>query len=124
VHFLGYRERNQVPSYLHWMQVNTLSYRLNAGHMTRAAYPFKVLECLAVGLPVVSAAMPEVMRHQGVMDFADTPAEWLAALERALTAGGVGTREQRQAVARANSWERRTDELDLLLRELVQQRQL
>src|SRR5262249_47242431 len=96
VHFLGYPAREEVPPSLHWMEVNTLSYRLSAGLMTRAAYPFKVFECLAAGRPVVSAAMPEVMRHNDVMDFADSPAEWIAAIERALTSGGVGTAEGRR----------------------------
>lgn len=119
VHLLGYRAREEVPAYLHWMQVNTLSYRLSAGPMTQAAYPFKVLECLGTGRPVVSAAMPEVMRHRDVMDFADTPAEWIVAIDRALTKGGVGTREERLAVARANTWENRLDDLDKVLREMV-----
>ena len=120
VHFLGYRDRHQIPAYLRWMQVNTLCYRLSAGNWTRAAYPFKVLECLAAGLPVVSAAMPEVMRHRDVMDFADSPGEWMAALERALTEGGIGSLEERLAVARANSWEKRSEELDIMLRQLTQ----
>jgi len=119
VHFLGYRDRGDIAAYLSWMQVNALCYRLSAGHWTRSAYPFKVLECLATGVPVVSAAMPEVMRHHDIMDFADTPAEWIAALERAFSRGGVGTVEERLAVARANSWDTRVDELDRVLHEMV-----
>ena len=119
VHFLGYRDRNEVAAYLSGMQVNTLCYRLSAGHWTRSAYPFKVLECLGAGVPVVSAAMPEVMRHRDVMDFADTTAEWMTALERALSGKGVGTPEERLAVARGNSWDIRLDELDRVFRELV-----
>jgi len=67
----------------------------------------------------VSAAMPEVMRHRDVIDFADTPEEWIVAIERALTGGGVGTREERRAVALANTWESRHDDLDHILREMV-----
>ena len=120
VYVLGFRERHEVPAYLNWMQVNTLSYRLSAGYSTRAAYPFKVFECLAAGLPVVSAAMPEVMRHRDVIDFAETPAEWIQAIERALTSGGVGTPDQRRTVARENSWEKRTEDLHRELLELTQ----
>jgi hypothetical protein len=120
VHFLGPKPFRQVSTYLEHMDVNTIAYRLDAGAWTRAAYPFKIHECLAVGRPVVCAAMPEVQRrHADVIDFASTPAEWDAAIARALAAGGVGTPAQRQAVAAQNSSDQRADELEDWLRKLA-----
>ena len=85
VHFLGPKPFRDVSTYLEHMDVNTICYRLDAGAWTRAAYPFKIHECLAVGRPVVCAAMPEVQRrHADVIDFATMPEDWDAAIARAL----------------------------------------
>jgi glycosyltransferase involved in cell wall biosynthesis len=120
VHFLGQKDFRAVPTYLEHMDVNTICYRLDAGAWTVAAYPFKVHECLAVGRPVVSAAMPEVRRrHADVIDFATTPEEWDAAIAQAITSGGAGTPAQRQAVAAQNTTDARTDQLEAWLRELL-----
>jgi hypothetical protein len=102
------------------MNVNTICYRLDAGAWTRAAYPFKIHECLAVGRPVVCAAMPEVQaRHGNVMDFATTPDEWEAAIARAIGSGGIGTPALRRAVAAQNTSDQRADQLESWLRELA-----
>ena len=120
VHFLGPKDFTAVPTYLEHMDVNTICYRLGAGAWTVAAYPFKIHECLAVGRPVVSAAMPEVQRrHADVIDFATTPDEWEAAIARALATGGVGAPEQRKAVAAQNTSDLRADQLETWLRELA-----
>ena len=120
VHFLGQKDFRAVPTYLEHMDVNTVCYRLDAGAWTVAAYPFKIHECLAVGRPVVSAAMPEVQRrHADVMDFATTSEEWDAAIARAIASGGVGTPAQRKAVAAQNTTDARTDQLETWLRELL-----
>jgi glycosyltransferase involved in cell wall biosynthesis len=120
VHFLGPKDFHDVPTYLDHMDVNTICYRLDAGAWTAAAYPFKVHECLAVGRPVVCAAMPEVRRrHADVMDFATTPEDWDAALARAIECGGTGTPAQRKAVAAQNTSDARTDQLEAWLRELI-----
>jgi hypothetical protein len=118
VHFLGAKPFRAVSTYLDHMDVNTICYRLDAGAWTVAAYPFKIHECLAVGRPVVCAAMPEVQRrHADVIDFAATPDEWEAAIARALGSGGVGAPAQRQAVAAQNSSDHRAHQLEAWLGE-------
>jgi hypothetical protein len=120
VHFLGPKDFAAVPTYLEHMDVNTVCYRLDAGAWTVAAYPFKIHECLAVGRPVVCAAMPEVRRrHADVIDFAESPDEWDTAIARALDTGGVGTPAQRQDVAAHNTSDQRADQFETWLRELL-----
>ena len=120
VHFLGAKDFHAVPTYLEHMDVNTVCYRLDAGAWTVAAYPFKIHECLAVGRPIVCAAMPEVQRrHADVMDFATTPDEWEAGIARALDSGGAGSPAQRQAVAAQNTSDQRAQQLEVWLAELA-----
>jgi glycosyltransferase involved in cell wall biosynthesis len=119
VTLLGYKEPHAIPAYLAHMDILALCYRKSAGFWTQAAYPFKIHECLATGRPVISADMVEVRRHSDVMDFADSVAEWIDAIERALQGDGIGTKESRQKVAAQNSWGKRIDLLDAWLQEMV-----
>ncbi len=110
VHWLGPRPFADVPRYLNNMDVNTICYRLDIGNWTKTAYPFKVHECLAAGKPVVSSRLPELLIHDDVIEFAETPEEWLAAVARALDAP-ADDREARLAVAKQNTWDKRVKEL-------------
>jgi hypothetical protein len=53
------------------------------------------------------------------VELADTPDQWLAALERALREQGSAARERRVAVAQENSWEKRAEVLELWLLEML-----
>ena len=119
VHLLGRKEYRDVPAYLHHMDVNTICYRLSAGDWTRTAYPFKLFECLATGRPVVASWSEEMHRHSDVLDIVSTPEEWISALDRAITNGGVGTPDQRLAVALDNTWDKRLILLDQWLEDLT-----
>ncbi len=122
VHWLGAKPHNEVGRYMVHMDVNTMPYVVDerAGGWARFAYPLKLHEYLAAGLPVVSADMIDVRRHSDVLELADGVDAWEAALARALTGDGPGTIEARQAVAKANSWDGRVDDLDTWLTELVE----
>lgn len=112
VHFLGYKEKKFLPSYVANMDVNVMLYRTSSDVWARAGYPLKMHEYLATGLPVVSARLQTVEPFQNVLAIADTPDQWEAALLAALHDGGVADPGARQAVARANTWDVRTAQLE------------
>ena len=85
----------------------------------KTTYPNKVFDYMAAGRPVVSSSLATVMAFREVIDVVSNDAEWMLAIDRALTAGGVGDSASRRAVARANSWESRVDELDRWMLEIV-----
>jgi glycosyltransferase involved in cell wall biosynthesis len=118
VHFLAERPRASIPAYLNHMDVNTICYRIHQNDWVVSGYPVKLNEYLAVGKPIVAAAQEAIVQYfSSVVDVARNKEEWLAAIERAL-AGGVGTPEQRRAVALENSWETRVDLLERWLLDL------
>lgn len=120
IHYLGSKPHLEVPAYLHHMDVNVMCYRAAGRGWWLRGYPLKLHEQLAVGKPVVSAPLEAVRPFAHVVDLAQSPADWLAALDRAVTAGGVGTLEQRRAVARENTWDKRIDLLESWLFEMLQ----
>lgn len=109
-HHLGPKEFADVPAYMAHMDVNVMCYRLDGGWW-QAGYPLKMHEYLAVGKPVVSTGQHAVLPFGAVIDIVPDAAAWRDALERALSAGGVGTLAGRREVAKANSWDVRLDNL-------------
>lgn len=116
VRHLGPRTFAEVPAYMANMDVNVMCYRLEGGWW-QAGYPLKMHEYLAVGKPVVATALATIRPFGSVIDIVEGTGQWVAALGRALDQGGVGTPEQRLTVARANSWDKRLDDLHGWMRE-------
>ena len=124
VHFLGLKSRAELPAYVNHMDVNTICYRVSLDNDGRSqdwvahGYPTKLHEYLATGRPVVASPQEAVKQFQEVLRIAATPEVWEAAIVEAL-AGGVGTPERRRATARDNTWDRRVDQLEGWLSDMV-----
>ena len=103
LHFLGSRPRDQLPACMRALDVGLMCYRL--GTWMDVAYPLKLNEYLASGIPVVSSDLHAVRDLQNVLTIARTPAEWEAAIEQALAGRAPGTVDERRAVANQNSWD-------------------
>lgn len=118
VRHLGPKAFTDVPTYMANMDVNVMCYRLEGGWW-QAGYPLKMHEYLAVGKPVVGTALPTIRPFGNVIDIVADIDQWLTALRRALEQGGIGTPEERRAVAQENSWDSRLDVLDGWMREVI-----
>jgi glycosyltransferase involved in cell wall biosynthesis len=94
------------------MDVNVLCYRTEVGGWWTDLSPLKLHEYLAVGKPVVAAALEVLNDLQHVIATANGESEWLEALRDAIEGRGRGTVAQRREVARANDWEEIVDRLD------------
>ena len=77
-------------------------------------------EYLATGRPVISTPLDTVRPFSHIIALATQPSEWETAIIDALENGGVGRPQDRIAVAEANSWDARVDELDALLQRCIE----
>lgn len=82
VQLLGHVAHDQLPNYLQTFSVALIPFPANA--FNRARDPLKVFEYLAGYKPVVSAHTPQ-LRGMPYVSIAETPAEFLHAIEHALT---------------------------------------
>jgi glycosyltransferase involved in cell wall biosynthesis len=109
VHLLGARPHEQVPRYLRGFDVGLIPYRLD--DYTASVAPTKLYEYLAMGLPVVSVALPEVSRLAAesgdLVEIARDRPAFGAAIRRALRTDTPAARQRRIAVARRNGWDAR-----------------
>ena len=119
VHFLGSKHHTELPAYASHNDVNTMCYRTDGSGWWRAVYPLKLHEYLGAGKPIVSADLETVRPFDTVVDIASGRDAWIAAIDRALSEGGVGTVASRHAVARQNTWDRRVDQLEQWLVEML-----
>ncbi len=103
VHMLGKIPYEELPRYARQFDVGIIPFLIN--DLTASVSPLKLLEYFACGLPVVSTALPEVNRFRDYLYVARDPVDFIRCLEEAVGDHDRPVcREERQRVARANSW--------------------
>ncbi|MBI3087400.1 MAG: YdcF family protein [Candidatus Omnitrophica bacterium] len=127
VHLLGPRPHQELPRYIQAFAVCMIPYHLT--EYTRHVYPTKLNEYFALGKPVLSTALPEVLavaeRAQGSVLIGREPEEFARHLERLLKDGHAdgAAQRQRRALAEENSWSAKLAGMSgLIEEELVRRR--
>lgn len=105
LHWLGFKSYEALPYYLAQCDVIMFPYLLN--DFTESLMPAKLFESLATGKPVVSTALSELRPWGDVISIAADHDEFVSHIEAALREDTPARREQRIAIARDNTWERR-----------------
>lgn len=86
LHYLGPKDYAVLPDYLRGFDVCLIPWVVN--DLTRYMSPTKTPEYLAAGRPVVSVPIPDVEHdYRKEVLIANTTAEWIAAVEKALARG-------------------------------------
>jgi glycosyltransferase involved in cell wall biosynthesis len=121
VHLLGQRPHAALPAYCKGMSVGMIPYRIDE-RMT-FVNPLKLREYLSAGLPVVSTPVPEVKRYAPLgVHVAETPAQVIAAVERALVEDGPAARRARSEAMAHETWSARVAEVTRTIHELPRTR--
>ena len=116
-HYLGKKDYGQLPHYLKAFDVCLMPFVIS--ELTQRISPTKTPEYLAGGKPVVSTAIPDVVAdYSDLVRIAQTPEEFIAMTEEALSASGSDTgaelQQQFQEKAKAKSWSWIADEMERL----------
>ncbi len=119
VHCLGFVPYPDLPRYARYFDVGLIPFVLN--RLTRAVNPVKLMEYLALGLPVLATRLPELETIAGPIRLAETRAEFRSGLREALALCGPQARAEAQAVAQRNTWDRRVEQLSEFVETLVKE---
>lgn len=106
VYFIGRRRLVEIPHYLKACDVCVIPWILHDATLVSSS-PLKLYEYLAAGKPVICKPLPLISYLDGVISFAEGKDEWSEAIERALRQENSEKIEERQAIARRNTWDQR-----------------
>lgn len=117
VHWMGFAPREDVPAWISGLDVALTCYDL----ATWAPFnqPLKLYEYLACGVPVVCSDIQATQELGDLVLRVAAQDRWVPAIEAALSSDTADLRERRRAFARANTWERRIDDLERVLAPLA-----
>jgi glycosyltransferase involved in cell wall biosynthesis len=113
VHLLGTRPYQDLPRYIKAFDVCIIPYQIN--DYTMGVLPIKLFEYLASGRPVVTTDLPSFADYCDLVHIADTQEEFVRLLSEAVAHDTASQRERRLAVARENTWEKRTAQILALI---------
>jgi glycosyltransferase involved in cell wall biosynthesis len=116
LHYLGMKGYADLPLYLSGWDVALMPFAQNES--TRFISPTKTPEYLAGGRPVVSTPIRDVVKPYGeekMVEIADGPQEFVAAIERALSGYGEGWLDRVDEFLSHGSWSRTWREMSDLI---------
>ncbi len=99
---LGEVPYEQLPAYAQRFDGGIVPFIVN--ELTKAANPIKILEYLAVGLPVVSTNLPEARKFGDCVLVAGDNKEFVLLIKVALEKNSSNEKRERQVKARQYSW--------------------
>ena len=104
VHLPGVVKYLELPAWYRKFDVGLIPYRITK--FTNYTFPTKMAEYLAVGLPVISTPLPEIIPYSDVVSIIKDPDEMATAIDRALSKNnGEAEREKRMALSDSLSWD-------------------
>lgn len=121
VHFLGPKKFTELPAYACAFDVAILPYLLN--DQVYSCNPIKLREYLATGKPVISVRYPEVEKYQDVVAIADNFADFERKIDWYLKNDTLEMAERRVAKVRTESWDKRVDEILMVVHSKFDARQ-
>ncbi|MGF1572393.1 MAG: glycosyltransferase [Sumerlaeia bacterium] len=116
VTFLGHVPYEELPAVLHQGDALVIPYIRNKA--TRAVFPLKFFEYLATGKPVVASPLVSLLPFHDAVYLAEKPTHWEQALRRCF-AKPEHMREQRQVLARRQTWDLRLAEMSRELKKIL-----
>jgi glycosyltransferase involved in cell wall biosynthesis len=122
IHYLGMKTYDELPAYLAGWDVALLPFARNGS--TQFISPTKTPEYLAAGCPVVSTSVRDVIRpygEQNLVAIADTAAQFVEAIEAALTALPTDWRNRVDRFLSTKSWDRTWAEMSRMVDEVANQ---
>lgn len=112
VFMLGKKEHRELPRYAKFFDAGIIPYQIT--RYTENVYPTKMNEYLAMGKPVISTRIPEVLRFDkanggNFIYFIEKEGDAGSAINRALSENNDAIINKRIEAANGNSWDRRIE---------------
>jgi glycosyltransferase involved in cell wall biosynthesis len=117
---LGSKPRESLPNYIKGFDMCTMCYRQHG--WANSVYPLKLHEYLASGKPCIGSGLASLREFPEVVQIAETPQEWLQAIQSALADKDPKRAEKRVQVAYENRLETRIDMIEKAIERKLQEK--
>jgi glycosyltransferase involved in cell wall biosynthesis len=107
VHYLGQVPYSELPQYARYFDAGLIPFVMN--DLTKAVNPLKLMEYYAIGIPVISTRLPDIVDVPGPLYFADSQEEFGDRLDAILRSNLTELHRQAKEVAQQNSWRARAE---------------
>ena len=98
----------ELPNFAQSFDVGLIPFLLN--DLTKAVNPLKLMEYFAIGLPVISTRLPDILDVPGPLFFASTHQEFGDQLESVLSRDCTILKKEALETAKKNSWDSRAED--------------
>ncbi len=126
IYFLGNKDHYQIPLYIKNFNICLIPYLIT--DYTKNVYPTKLNEYLAMGKPVVSTLLPEVAGfnrdYKAVVYTAADKQDFDRCIVNAIEDNEPDVERRRIEAAAENSWERRIEEMSILIEKQIDAKRL
>jgi glycosyltransferase involved in cell wall biosynthesis len=120
VKFLGSKSIFELPQCLTDSEALIIPYKIN--DFTKSIVPAKIFECFATGKPLVSTPLPDlVLNFKDSIYFAETPEEFLNALNQLNSGENKDLVLRRMEMAKDNSWDKRFEQVLSIIDRAIKQ---
>jgi glycosyltransferase involved in cell wall biosynthesis len=118
VHVLGVKSREEVPAYVHALDVAVIPYVKS--EYNRSSFPLKFWEYMASGVPVVSSGLPALRQYSYLAPVAESVDEYIEHIESILGSSAeegvaIASKDARIAEAENHDYSGRVDGIEGLL---------
>lgn len=120
VFLLGFKPRGTLPGYIKGLDVCTMCYRKQG--WANSVYPLKLHEYLASGKPCIGSGLASLREFSEVVQIAETPQEWLEAIQRGIEDKDQDRAERRIQVAYENRLETRIATIEKAIEQKIQEK--
>lgn len=124
LYFLGKKEHKEVPYFIKHFDLGIIPYLIS--DYTNNVYPTKLNEYLAMGKPVVSTNLPEILNFNKTNDnlvmVGKTSDEFYECILKALRSHSEEVIKKRILAAEKNSWPVRIEHMSRLIEEAIESR--
>ena len=115
VYLIGPKSYEELPYYVRTFDTAIIPFKRNK--LTKYVNPLKLLEYFAAEKPVVATSLPSYERFKAAMKTAKTKEDFLKHIDEIIKDCPIGMVKQAQEIARNETWQRKVETIDGIIKE-------